>query len=213
MKLLERALVKDLANIPRADTQWDTTITAMIERASFEVEDFTRRKFEELARVDYFKSYEQNFYEPDPQYIFLPAFPVDIGETFTIVWAAYDNHDTNGSILDAAQNDYILNDVTGVATIRGASGLVDNIPVSVRGLPIFTYDPRGFKVTYTGGYALSVGVNTDPLDDFGVVQVPDSLKIILAKKIADDWKEAKMLLPWTKEQRQSLKPWKLRDLI
>jgi len=109
VKLVERALIKDLMSIPRADTAMDSIMNGMIEQASAEVERIVRREFEKKARTEFYKSYEQGQLDPDPLYIWLRSFPVDpaaVGPT--IVWDAFDLHDTSGTTLDESQNDFAV---------------------------------------------------------------------------------------------------------
>lgn len=320
VKLVERALVKDLANIARADTQFDARLNSMIAQASTQVEKMTKREYEKKVRVDFLQSYEQYWNEPEPEYLWVTGYPIDTDESLEIIWASQDRHDTNGVTLsaDATPPDYLVQSDIGLITARGATGLISNFPPYSSGQPLFTYDPRGFRVTYTGGYVLSttptagvaalgsitfasnpsnndtvtlggsvwtfktaatlalettigatlvdtlfaliadlnasidaavtlctysvssgtvIGVvsdipgtggnsftlaasvatpsgatlaggtdePSDPLDDYGVVQVPDDLKMIVARKVAADWKDNKMLKAWTEDEKSLLK--------
>ena len=163
MKLTERRLVKELTNTSLADTRYDTAIDRLIRQASTAVARFTGRIFEYGQRTEYHRSYDQWWDDPDPQYIVTEAAPIDEGQPITIIWAAEDRHDTNGVTLDPTENDFSVWDAEkGVISIRKWSGLASNLILPVRQrLPIFTYDQRGFKITYTGGYQLS----TDPGGD------------------------------------------------
>lgn len=213
MKLVERAVVKDLLEIARADSLQDQTLNNMIEQASEEAEDHCRRKFTKAARVEYFRSYDQDLLEPDPQWIWLDG-PVDLTQPFSIVYDPTNNHDQSGLTLDA--NDYILDANLGLITIKGATGLSRNLALVAFGHNVFAYSATGFQVTYTGGYPVTEKPEAepvDPMDDYGVVQVPRGLKMIIATKVARDFTEKKMLLPWKDEEKSALKPFEKKDLL
>lgn len=213
VKLVERALVKDLLRLPRADTLQDGILNGMIEQCSAQVERITRREFTYAARVEYHRSYEQTAVDPEPQYITLNAFPVDTDETFLLQWSPHDHR--TGHIIDLSESneDYELLAEKGMVVVRTAGGIVNNLPLL--GSIIFSYAPRGFKVTYTGGYAVSEhpGGDPDPLDDYDVVQVPDSLKQVVAQKVALDFQAVRMLRAFTDDERKSLSLWEKKDMI
>lgn len=212
IKLTERALVKDLLGIARADCLNDHILDAMIDQTSEEVERITRREFAEVQRVEFFESLDMDGVDPVPQYIDLNA-PVDEAQFFEIVWAMYDRHDTVGIIVEAA--DFRLNAVTGRVTISSSSSLTSQI-LPLGRQPWFQFSPNGFRVTYTGGYPVSIapsGDSFDPLDDFGVAAVPKALMLVVARKIQQDHNECGMCLPWSDEQRAWLKPWSKRDIL
>jgi hypothetical protein len=73
MRLCERSRIKDLLQIPRADTLLDDTLNGLIEQASEEVAHITRRAFEYAARTEFHASYDQEPEDPTPQYIHLEA--------------------------------------------------------------------------------------------------------------------------------------------
>ena len=212
IKLTERALVKDLLGIARADSLNDHILNQLIEQTSAEVERLTRREFVEIQRVEFFESLDMDGVDPVPIYIDLNA-PVDTDQAFEIVWALYSRHDTDGITLEA--EDFQLDETTGRLIIISSSSITTRI-LPLGGLPWFQYSPNGFRVTYTGGFPLSLapsGDPSDPLDDFGVVQVPEALKYVVARKIKSDFTEAGMGLPWTEKERQWLRPWKKSDLL
>jgi len=346
MKLLERSYVKDLSNVARTDTSQDFLLNAMIEQISEQVKQITRREFDKKSRTEYHRSYDQFFNDPDPQFVYLNAPPLDLAVPPTVTWAPYEQHDTSGISLDltATPPDFQIVDEDALLIIRGASGLIANFPPFSQGVPLFQYAPRGFKVIYTGGYTTStksgataasgnvvftenpasldtltlnvvtwtfvtgapganetqIGVDVaatvaqlvldlngsvvaglivatygsamtlgttvdtltvtfdnageagnayvlgssngangpdwvtlrngtnqdadDPIDDFGVIQIPEALKIILARKIVDDIREGEskaspfgravgFLRPWTDEQRMMLRPWTKKDVV
>lgn len=213
MKLTERALVKDLLEIARADTLQDTILNNMIEQASEEAESACRRSFTKAARVEYYRSYEQMVYDLEAQYIWLDG-PVDTDEVFSIVYDPTNEHATAGLTLELT--DYVLDAAKGLVTVKGATGLSRNLAISVISGAVFLYSPTGFQVTYTGGYEMTVkpdGEDDDPLDDYGVTQVPNGLKMIIAQKVARDFTAKKMLMPWTDDEMASLKPFKKKDIL
>lgn len=160
MKLVSRAVVKDLANIARADTFQDLVLDHLIEQVSEDAASFLERDFSKQARVEFHQSYDQYWDDPTAQYIHLNAYPVDTLAPFELIWAAHEQHDTNPVALLESNQDYKLDPVTGVIRVRGASGLVSQLALSVSGgLPIIGYNPSGFRVTYTGGYPESTGIS------------------------------------------------------
>lgn len=211
-KLTDRSLVKDMIGLGRADTLYDNILNGMIQQASDEAAEFCRRDFAKKARVEYFQSYEQLATDPTPQYIWLDG-PVDTEQPLVIVYAMYGDH-ANGS--EVTPENYILDAEQGLIKVRGGAGsLLYQLPIASRGM-LYGQDPTGFQVTYTGGYAVSTPPNNhtpDPLDDFDVAAVPAGLKSILALKISEDFKDRKVLLPWTKEQKGSLKPYQKKDML
>lgn len=216
LKLVERALVKDYANIPRADTLLDPQIDAMIEQISRECEDICRRKFAYSQYTEYKLSYEQTFYDPDPQYIWTDAWPIDIKQPMRITWAPYSLHNTAG--FDLQPNDFSLAHADrGLIVVSGATGLANGLlPGWTKGR-IYAYAPRGFRITYSGGYVVNnpdgESLSVDPLDDFGVVQVPRGLKMVLAMKVALDWRDFHALMPWSQEEMLALRPYKKKDML
>lgn len=214
VKLVERALVKDLIRMPRADTMHDEILNDMIEQCSAEVERLTRRLFEKKERTEYYTSYEQTASDPDPQFVLLNAFPVDREETFRMWWSAYDHRDNLSIEMTEVEENFILDAEKGMITVRSAGSMIANLPII--GNIAFTYAPRGFKVQYTGGYAKTVkpdGEEDDPMDDYGVVQVPQSLKVLVAQKVAKDFRDTRVLMPFSDEERKALKPWNKKDMI
>lgn len=212
-KLTERALVKDLLQIARADTLLDPILMGMIETTSKEAERLCRRKFAKSERTEFYKSYDQDFADPTPQYIWLDA-PVDTAEDLVINWAMFNQHATAGTLLNP--EDYTLDAEEGLILVHGMTGLSNQAVPNTLGRPIYQYSPTGFRVTYTGGYALNtkpVGEPDDPLDDYGVVQVPDALKYVIARKVADDYEASQRAKPWDEIQRQGLKPWMKKDIL
>jgi len=210
-KLTERARVKDLLAIARADTFHDSDLKALIEQTSEEVERITRRNFALAARVEFFKSYDNDGVDPWPQYIHLD-FPIDQQATFEIIWALYGRHDTDGILVDP--EDFRIDFDTGIVTIHGSSNVTTQIlPLGRK--PWWQFSPDGFRVTYTGGFPVTVAPSgpEDPLDDFDVVQVPQALQYVVARKIKQDFTECGMCQPWTAEQREWLKPWTKKDIL
>lgn len=215
VKLTERAKVKDLLGIARSDSLQNDLLDGLIEQNSEQVEELCRRSFTKAARTEYYQSYDQDAYDPCPQYLWLDG-PIDKTQLLEIKWAPYDQHDEVGIALTGT--DYQLDEGRALIIVRAATGPIAGMPIA-RGLvlPVFTFAPRGFQVRYTGGYPVSEKPDNepiDPMDDYGVTQVPNSLKAVVAFKCATDWKEGnKMALPWVPEQVAQLKPWKKKDVL
>jgi len=251
-KLCERSRVKDLINVARADTIYDRLLDGLIDQAGEQVEGMTGRQFTKLERVEYHQSYEQSPYDPMPQYIWLEAFPIDLAETFSIVWAPANDHDVNGVALTntAGQAPSYVIPNNGENTNSGAGGLVivrGPLPAASLvllpnlGQTFLGYAPQGFRVTYTGGYDFiddTPSIPPDPMDDIEALAVPIALRQIVAQKIADDFlfsirterpkqtlyyppgprqsimnTPTGLLLPWTPEQQQLLRPFRSKATI
>jgi hypothetical protein len=220
-KLLERALVKDLLGIARADSFYDYLLDSMVQQASEEVGTYCRRVFERSARVEFFKSYDQMPGDTDSQYVWLDG-PVDLAEQLELRWSDQMDHDTNGIVLER-DRDYRVDTRRDVLIITGYYGNISS--VSSRLMAYIRDHSQGFKVRYTGGYAVSEepgGHTADPTDDFGVTAVPPGLKMAIAQKIAKDWRAARTLpvpnptpklTPWTDEDLSTLRPWKKMDTL
>lgn len=282
LKLVERSLVKNIANFPLADTLRDEELDGMIEQASYEVQEFCRRDFSyAAAHVQFLQSYEQNIADPVPQFLWLERFPIVMeaddpypymatneavmvedsthvtlrkvpnpvsslileknqvamteGTDYTIaagtmdvelaaplvsgdevranytaknplvgppsvVWAPNEFHDTMGVTLNpgvpgdrSRMPDFAVDPRRGCITVRRASGLMNGVLPLYLGKLVFAYAPKGFRVTYSGGYPVTqeptdADYEFDPLDEFGVTQVPIGLKTIIARHVANLWK-------------------------
>jgi len=210
-KIVSRARVKDLIGIPRADTLWDERINDVIQQATSEVQEIILdRALKYEQRVEYLQSYEQMPADPSPQYLWMRAWPIDTEEDLDIVYSPNDQHATNGLTL-TVDTDYTVVADKGLIIIKGAVFLTPDLWVGTRGIG---YSPRGFQVTYYGGYQVnSEYEEQDPLDDFNVLEVPSGLASIVASKIADDWLAKKVLLPWTDEQRRTLNTYRRKNTI
>ena len=225
-----------MLDINRADALFDDALDWMIQAASDQVRKLTGREFTKLARTEYHTSYETYLNEPDPQYIFTNSWPIDTGQPLKITYAAYERHTTAGIELtnSGEDPDYVVDAEDGVIMVQRVSGRGQQpLHYGYSGVPITVYAPRGFKVEYTGGYELTPDPATgDPLDEFGIPQIPDGLKFIIAQKVATDFLAAKqmhassgepqkfkatgsagMLKPWTEEQRETLAPYRRRKLL
>lgn len=225
LKLVEMSLVKDMCNIAQADVINNAQLRAMVEQVSREAEHFCRRTFTYGQRIEYFQSYDQQPYDPVPQYCWSTSYPIDLTKAIEIVWAMNEMHDTAGTILDAT--DYQVDADRGLFVIRRTTGVFQGILPLIRGRLIFCYAPRGFRITYYGGYSslnpTPTGAYTpDPLDDYDVLNVPLGLRMVLARKIAEDWRTQeekgvpnvmRVLKTWTAEQLDALHPWRLDDTI
>lgn len=223
VKLVERERVKDLAGIARADTLYDGILNSLIERVSAEAEDYCRRKFKKSARVVLMRSYDQYPNEPDCQYLWLDG-PVDRNELLAVTYSPNMRHSTEGIHL-VEGDDWFFDEEHDLIRITPYQGLLIQL-VAWQGLCVVA-SPTGFQVQYTGGYTKTEPpvpyTDPDPLDDFGVTQVPEGLKSILASKVWESLKarmpdltgkqEFVPLKPWTKEDYAALDPWKRKDII
>jgi len=216
-KLVERERVKDCIGMARADSIQDDVLNSMILQASEQVEQITRRTFTKGAHVEYHESYDQPPSDPDGQFLWIKAPPIDTVVSVTIVWSPNDDHDANGTALKAATDFRVDGDTIFVKPIASGS-LSGSAAIFALSSPHITWSPTGFKVTYTGGFAILNPTpvpdpTPDPLDDYDIVSVPQGLKDVIARKVATDWKDGKMIKPWTGEQKGLLLPWKRRNVI
>lgn len=210
MRLVERALLKDIIGMARADTGSDNLLDAMLEAATDEVMRLTRRQYLKGPYTEYYKSYEQLPSDPTSQWIWVDVPPFDTQASITVSYSSTGNHDTDGSILTVGK-EYAIGtslDHVEVFSITVGSG--------VAFVPYFGYahNPRGFKITYTGGYAASADpVGDDPMDEPGVVQVPAGLKMVIASKIAKDFRKGRILQVWDEDDRRALRPYMKKDQV
>lgn len=231
VKLVEMSLVKEMCNIAQADTYQNQQLRAAIAQASADVEHATNRKYEYAADTEYCQSYDQQPYDPFPQYCFVPRYPIDLTKSVVITWAPNEMHDQMGATLDST--DYQIDAERGCFIIRRTTGVFQGIIPLIRGRLIFCYAPRGFRIQYTGGYKAlnpapagyvegAMYPGADPLDDYDVPDVPLGLRMVIARKIAEDWsswrvadRDPKMfvLKPWTTEQTRLLHPYRKNDVL
>lgn len=229
-KLVERALVKDVLQIARADTRSDQLLDSLIQNVSAECERLTRRKFTYVDQVlEYHPSYDQEFIDPEPQFMIVDTYPIDTTRPLAVSWSPFDfrndlfiNLDPSTGDFDATRGDI------GFISVRQMGSAASNLPF-IGGI-MFSYAPRGFKITYSGGYPItaipSPYDDPDPMDDFGVTQVPDGLKFTVAKKVAADFRALRpdkdfsmkrgLLNPATTALGtfvQDLKPWTKKDVL
>lgn len=206
-KLVSRASIKNLLNIPLADLLEDPTLDKLINHHSDLVAKLCRRDFAEKARIEFYQSYDQPSYDPDYQYIWLNG-PVDVGETFAISWARGMKHSTEG--IDLTTDHYYLDTEKDLVLIKPNTTYE------------YCWDPKGFRITYTGGYPVTFepgGHTDDPTDDWDVIQCPTDLAQLVSDKVLKDYrliKDSKMVLvpsTWTPEERQALLPWNKKDVI
>ncbi len=199
-KLVGQSLVKNFANVATADTRWDHIFDAQIQQASAEVEHLTARQFLKVERTELHLSYEQVWGDRTPQWVVVTAPPIDTGETTTLVWAPFDDHDTNGTTLTFEQ-DWRFEMTAGEAVglrIQRFSSWPETLPIPAGSFSMLQYSPTGFQVTYTGGYAASAAASVisgqpgrfDPYDvgEAEVVAVPAGLQGVIAAKIGEDFK-------------------------
>jgi hypothetical protein len=208
-KLTERALVKDILQIPRADQRQDPLLDSLIEAASAETERICNRKFAYRENiVETWPSFDQSFADPEPQFHIVDSFPMSTSVP-QIQWSPYDQRPNLVVYLSYDTGDFAFNPETGLISIRYMGVAATNLPF-VGGI-MFTYHPRGFQITYSGGYPTtappSPNDNPDPLDDYGVTDVPVALKLIVAQKAAEDFRA---LRPPPRPERAVSRP--LQDL-
>lgn len=193
--LIGRGIVKRHANVNAADTQYDALIDAIRQLVSEQVEEVTGRRFEKAARTEFFRSYDQSYGDPEPQWIFPSAWPIAQSPAPTLTWAPYDDHDANGTDLELGTDwQFVLDDRTPAAAygirVQRLASFPLTIPIPAGAGTIFTHSATGFRLQYEGGYDSS-GDPDDPNDpcDVGeanVVQVPSGLQALLAQKAATD---------------------------
>jgi hypothetical protein len=212
-KLTERALVKDLIGIARADLIYDTILNGMIDTASDRAEEWCRRKFAYGLREEFHQSYEQSLSDPNPQYVWLDG-PIDPAVQLIINWSWNEWQDF---AQELSRESYTVDLEQGliVLTLKLASPGYSYSPFPYSRQ--FVTSPTGFKVKYAGGYPVSAppttGYTFDPSDDYGVVQVPDGLKLAVAQKVAADFTNNRIVTPWSDDQLQLLRPYKKKDMI
>jgi hypothetical protein len=212
VKLLERALVKQLLLIPYADLQFDPILDGLIEAASDQAQTITRRQFLKAQRTEIYPSYDLDD-DPEPQFILTDAVPIDSLANITVGWSPYSDR----------SSETLFQPTTGAIAVDYEKGKITFLNPNLYGTrtallapPRIGYAPQGFRITYTGGYEASTkptGEPADPTDDYGVIQAPAGLKMILATKIATDFKASRTLLPWTLDQRASLSPYEKKDRL
>jgi hypothetical protein len=228
-KLTERALVKDLLQIPRADSRQDTILDSLIQTVSAECERICRRNFSHQPFiVEYFTSYDQSFSDPEPQLLIVGSFPIDGSFEPQVQWSPYDHREDLFIKLEHSTGDYSYDLESGLISIRYMGVAATNLPIV--GGTLFTYHPRGFQVSYAGGYptndAPSPDDNPDPLDDYGITQVPTGLKLTVAKKVAADYRALRPVSDYFSRRgvlnqasvaldvfRQDLKPYMKRNVM
>lgn len=231
-QLTSRNLVKQLSNIAEMDTRFDTIIANLIDTASDQVEEITERTFTAGVKTEFHTSYDQRFTDPDSQYLWVRSPPIDLGQTETLVWAFRNDHDINGITL-TRDVDYTIPDTLDHLVIDRLRS-IDTAFLPVGRTQILSYAERGFKYTYTGGFALTGGASSDPADEPNLVTVPSGLQMVIAQKIAadilrlkaarrlqmrfgadrHDLKDfAEILLPWTDPQIKALQPYRIKNTI
>lgn len=232
--LVGRSAVKDIANVPSADTRWDPVIDALRERATRDVEEATGRAFAEAEYVEFHPSYNQVFGDPTPQWVIVKAPPIQ--SVAELVFAPFDDHDDNGTPLVQGQDWQFEENRHGekwALRVQRFSSVPTTLPLPAGFTSILQESPTGFRVTYTGGYAASATtVDPDPLDEGeeGVIGAPSALQHLVALKVADDllWIQANrrqdpeqlstilqaggLLRPWSADQAEALRSWTRRDL-
>jgi len=208
LRLTEKSRAKTAMGFARTDNLVDDIVVGMIEELSTIVEDTCGREFEKKERVEYCQSFDQGINDPVPQYLKLKSWPIDLAEPFTIVFSGNDDHDNTGIEL-VRGTDYTVDVDRGEVIVRALSQQGTRL-LPVANSFIYSYAPRGFKVTYTGGYT---AVDTessppDPLDDYGMIQVPLGLRSFIASKIGADYLAKKQIQPLKPEEMQSLYPYR-----
>lgn len=197
----------------RADLVYDTVLNGMIETSSNAAEKRCRRKFAYAQRVEFYQSYEQDTWDPTPQYLWLDG-PIDPDVLLRITWAWNEGQDFGQEV---ASESYNVDLEEGLIILNAQMSLpaYSNSPIPYGSN--FVTSPTGFRVQYAGGYPVSappdVGYIPDPMDDYGVVQVPDGLKLVVAQKVASDFINGKVSTPWAPEMLPMLDPYRKKDVI
>lgn len=158
--LVGRIAIKDLANIARSDTRYDSVLDDMREHASRQIEEITARQFDKIARTELHPSYQQSFGDPSAQYIVVNAPPIDQAVVPVLTWAPYDDHDTNGTPLTNPEDWRYELDARGDAyglRVQRLTSVPANLPIPPGAIGLLGDSPTGFQVTYTGGFTVSVG--------------------------------------------------------
>jgi len=139
----------------------DSFIDSLIEDISSQVEAYCNRKFESATRVEYFDT------EDGDKKIFLNNYPVtnlaDV-EYRTGTWG-------NITWLDFNENDYLLDDESGILKFAGRFNDADKF----------------VKVTYTGGYLISFNNETDVT----LHTLPRDLTFMVTEMVAQTYQNRK----------------------
>lgn len=128
MRLIDIELVKQF--LGKTDTGYNDLLQTLIEQVTGAFETYTGRKFEAIERTKYFTVGPRNF--------LLPAFPVDLGETFTVTV----NDETQ--VID--DDFFVWEDQGRVEFLRKTA--TDPLALS----PPATPKPKAVVIVWTGGW-------------------------------------------------------------
>jgi hypothetical protein len=218
-RLCEKSLVKDLLGINRHDLLLDKSLASFIDAVSSEAEQYCSRSFTKASRVATAPRYEQHIDDPDPQFIWLEG-PIAQSPAPQI-WLSGWTTDTD--IVLEGQHFEISYELGLIKVMPTFVGLrIDNASYIPSTPGFLDYSASGWKVAYTGGYDVSVrptGDDPDPSDDYGVVQVPEALKVVIATETVRRWRTIRGIQQQTPAQMQNydwrtmLNPWRKKDHI
>lgn len=198
-KLIERSLVKTRLRMPLADTVNDELINSLIQAVSEEAERYTRRKFTYGKYEEFFPSYEQTEIGVDYQILLVKAYPIDLGQPVYLAFSPNNHVSQSVNVLQwslelasSGAADFLIEPELGRFDVVKMGSVTLNLPTPARAG--FTYAERGFRAIYWGGYPVSEqpsGAEDDPLDDYGVVQIPEGLKHVIADKVVGEYRVLK----------------------
>jgi len=208
LRLTEKSRAKTAMGLARADNLLNDIVIGMIEELSEMVQDECFREFEKRERTDFITSYDQYPSDPVPQFLKVKAWPIDPDAALTVTYSPNDDHD-NAAYTLVLNTDYSVDYDSGTIIIKASPQLGFRTLPQLAGLA-YAYAPRGFKVTYTGGYAVNDTVSSppDPLDDDGMIMVPLGLRSFIASKIGADYIAKKQIQQFKPEEIQALYPYR-----
>lgn len=156
MRLIDIKLIKQF--LEKTDTDHNDLLIVLIEQVTAAFENYTGRKFEAVERTKYFSAGPRNF--------LLPAFPVDLGETFT----ATVNDDAQ--VID--EDFFVWEDQGRVEFVRKTA--TDPLPLSPAAIP----RPKSVVIVWTGGWTA---------DDDGLLQgVPQDFQKACMMQVAFEFR-------------------------
>lgn len=141
MRLIDIELVKQF--LEKKEAGHNDLLLALIEQVTAAFETYTRRKFEAVERTKYFNVGPRNF--------LLPAFPVDLGETFTV------------TVNDETQ---VIDDDFFVWEDQGRVEFLRKTAADPLALSPVTFKPKSIVIVWTGGWVADADglLQSVPLD-------------------------------------------------
>lgn len=156
MQLIDVELIKQF--LEKTDTIHNDLLITFIKQVTAAFENYTDRKFEAVERTKYFSAGPRNF--------LLPAFPVNLAETFTVTV----NDETH--VID--EDFFVWEDQGRVEFVRKTAA--DHLSLSPPAVP----RPKAVVVVWTGGWVKDVD---------GVLQgVPQDFQRACMKQTAFEFK-------------------------